>query len=313
VLAIVGALGTGAHLGAVDYLNDPNGDGDTSDGVPDLFVSTGFSGWGDFGTWPWTTGYIPAYPSDGAILTAYINDNFAGQKVGILYQNDPFGEDYLNAVKDNLDDASLLVSEQSYEPGAPDVSAQVINLQSDGAEVVVLGAIPNNTAAAMIAANAQGYEPQWLQSYVNAHTTVASLIGGGTEPAQLAEGFALLEGTIANNYLLSAVEDVGEPAMVEHARIMDEYGGPSINTLTVYGQSLGELVIDVLSRTCDNLTRDGLLAAVESTQGFRSSVMWPGIEINLGPTDHYAIQALQPVRITIEGTLEELGDVIDLE
>ncbi len=305
VLAIVGALGTGAHLGAVQYLND--------NGIPDLFVSTGFSGWGDYETWPWTIAYIPDYTSDGAILTAYINDNLPGKKVGVLYQNDAFGEDYLNSVKDNLADPSLLVSEQSYEPGAPDVSAQVINLEGDGAEVVVLGAIPNNTAAAIVSANTQGFSPQWLQSYVNAHTSVAALIGQGQEPEQLAQGFALLDGTIANNYILSAVEDADDPAMVEHARIMDTFDGPGLSTLSVYGQSLAELVVDVLSRACDDLTREGLLTAVESTQGFASSVMWPGIEINLGPTDHYAIEALQPVRITAEGTLEEIGDIIDLE
>jgi branched-chain amino acid transport system substrate-binding protein len=313
VLGIVSALGTGAHLGAVDYLNDPNGDGDTADGVPDLLVSTGFSGWGDYQTWPWTTGYIPDYVSDGRILAQYINDNHAGEMVGILYQNDPFGQDYLNSIKDNLADPALLVSEQSYEPGAPDVSGQVLNIENDGAEVVVLASVPNQTANAIISANTQGFNPQWVQSYVNAPTSVASLIGGGTEPDEIGEGFALLEGVVGTNYLLDAIGDAGEPAMVEHARIMAEFNGPGVSTLSVYGQSLAETLVDILSRSCDNLTRRGLQDAVESTQGFSSTLMYPGIEVNLGPEDHYAIQALQPVQIEADGTLTPLGDVLAAE
>ena len=313
VLGIVSALGTGAHLGAVDYLNDPNGDGDTADGIPDMLVSTGFSGWGDFENWPWTTGYIPDYLSDGRILAEYINDNHAGENVGILYQNDPFGEDYLKAIKDNLADASLLVSEQSYEPGAPDVSGQVLNIQNDGAEVVVLASVPNQTANARVSANTQDYQPTWLQSYVNAPTSVAALIGGGTDPEQMADGFAVLQGTIGTNYLLDAIGDADDPAMVEHARIMGEFSGPGVSTLSVYGQSLAETLVDILGRACDNLTRSGLQDAVESTQGFSSTLMYPGIEVNLGPEDHYAIQALQPVQIEADGTLTPLGGVLAAE
>jgi branched-chain amino acid transport system substrate-binding protein len=312
VLGIVGALGTAAHLGAVDYLNDPNGDGDTSDGIPDLFVSTGYTGWTNYEMWPWTFGYIPDYASDAKILATYINDNFAGQKVGILYQNDPFGEDYLNGLKDNLDDPSLLVSEQTYEPGAPDLSSQVINIQNAGAEVVVLGAVPTASAAAIVAANAQGYNPQWMVSYVNAHTSLAASIGGGTNADQLAAGFALLDGTIANNYQLDAVGDKDDPAMVEHARIMETYGGPTVSTLSVYGQSLGETTVDALSGACDNLTREGLLQSVESMKDFHPSVFLPDITITYSATDHRAIEALQPVRIEADGTLTDLGGLITL-
>ena len=313
VLAIVGALGTAAHLGAVDYLNDPNGDGDTSDGIPDLFVSTGFTGWANVEMWPWTFGYIPDYDSDGQILATYINDNFPGQKVGILYQNDPFGEDYLNSIKNNLADASLLVSEQTYEPGAPDLSSQIINIQSDGAKVVVLGAVPTASALAIVSANAQNYDAQWLVSYVNAHTSLASLIGGGTELEQLGQGFALLDGTISNNYQLDAVGNADDPAMVEHARIMDAYGGPGLSTLSVYGQSLAELTVEALSGACDNLTREGLLQSVESIQGFSPSVFLPGIAVSFSSTDHRAIETLQPTRIEADGTLTAVGDLVSLE
>ncbi len=311
VLAFVGALGTAAHLGAVDYLNDPNGDGDTKDGIPDLLVSTGYSGWGDYQKWPWTIGYIPDYVSDAKVQGTYINDNFPDAKIGILYQNDAFGKDYLNGLKDVL--TGSIVSEQSYEASATDISSQILTIKDAGADLIFLGTTPGFAAKAIVAAHTQDYKPQFFQSYVNSHTTLASLIGGGTSPDQLGKGFTELDGTIATNYILSAVEDADDPAMVEHKRIMETYGGPTLSTLTVYGQSLAELVVEILSKACDNLNREGVLAAAESVKGFSPSVMWPGIEITLGPDDHYAIESLQPVQIQKDGTLKELGGVISVE
>lgn len=311
VLAFVGALGTAAHLGAVDYLNDPNGDGNHDDGVPDLFVSTGFSGWGAVDKWPWTIGYIPDYVSDAKIQGTYINDNFADAKIGILYQNDAFGKDYLTGLKDTL--TGTIVSEQSYEASATDISSQILTIKDAGADLVFLGTTPGFAAKAIVTAHTQDYKPQFFQSYVNSHTTLASLIGGGTTAEQLGKGFTELDGTIATNYILSAVEDADDPAMVEHKRIMETFGGPTVSTLTVYGQSLAETVVEALSKACDNLNREGVLAAAESIKGFSPSVIWPGIKINLGPNDHYAIQALQPVQIQADGTLKELGQVISIE
>ncbi len=308
VLAINGALGTAAHLGVVDYLNDPNADGNTSDGVPDLLVSTGYSGWGNVQKWPWTIAYIPDYASDAKIQAKYINDNFPGKKVGLLYQNDAFGKNYQGALKPALTDPNLLVSEQPYESSAVDVSSQVLNLKDAGAEVVFLATTPGFAALAIVAAHTRDYKPQFLMSYVNSPTNVADKVGQSSSADQrLVDGFKELAGTVLTNYLLSAIEDVDTPAMKEHKRIMQTYNGPSLSTLTVYAQALAETTVKVLSLACNNLNRKGLLQAAESVKGFAPSVIAPGITIDLGPNDHYAIQALQPVQIQADGTLKELG------
>lgn len=312
VFAIVGALGTGAHLGVVDYLNDPNGDGDTKDGVPDLFVSTGYSGWGDYTKWPWTISYIPDYVSEAKILAKYINDNFPGKKVGILYQNDAFGKDHLNGLKAALADPNLLVSEQSYEASATDISAQVLNIKESGAEIMYLGATPGFSAKAIVGAHTQGYNPQIVMSYVNAHTSVASLIGGGKEADQLAKGFKELEGAISTNYLIPATE-TSNPAIQNHKAILEKYGGPPLSTLTVYGQSLAETVVEALKRACDKLDRKGLLEAAESIKGFAPSVALPGIKIDLGPKDHRAFETLQVVQVQADGSLKNLGAPISAQ
>jgi hypothetical protein len=94
---------------------------------------------------------------------------------------------------------------------------------------------------------------------------------------------------------------------------METYGGPIVSTLTVYGQSLAEAVIETLKRSCESLSREGVLHAAESLQNFHSSLMLDGVELNLGPKDHFAIQTLQPVEIQKDGTLKDLGDPVAVE
>ena len=102
--------------------------------------------------------------------------------------------------------------------------------------------------------------------------------------------------------------------MVEHVRIMETYGGPPVSALTTYGDSLARLVTHTLQVACDNgdLTRAGVLAAAESIQGYVNDLYFPGIEVNLGPDDHFAIEALQPVEVQEDGSLLPLGDLIDV-
>jgi ABC-type branched-subunit amino acid transport system substrate-binding protein len=313
VLAVIGGLGTAAQIAVANYLNDPNADGDKSDGVPDLFVSTGYSGWGDVALWPWTTGFIPDYQSDATVLARYINENLAGKKVGVLHQIDEFGLDYNAALNVALASPDLLVSAQPYDPAAPDVGPYITNFIEAEAEVIVLATTPEASAPAIAAAHAQGYLPQFLLSYVNSQTQLATLIGGGTAPDQLALGFRELTGAVSTNYLLSAIEDEDDPALVEHTRIMATFAGPPVSTLTIYAQSLAEGVVEALGRTCDKPNRAGLLEAAQSLRGFHPTMFWPGIEVNLGPDDHRAVQAMQVVTFAEDGTLTEVGTPVSVE
>ncbi|MDO8617205.1 MAG: ABC transporter substrate-binding protein [Dehalococcoidia bacterium] len=308
VLAVLGAFNTTNHQQVAPYLNDPNGDGNTADGVPDLFLSTGWSGWGDVQKWPWTIGYIPDYTTDARVQARYVSQNFPGKTIGILYENDAFGQDYLSGLKGALADPALLVSEQPYDPLEPDIGPQLLSMQQDGVEVVFLATIPEFTARAIFESHSKGYRPQFAMSYVNAPASVAAALAGGNSPAQLEAGFKELEGTLSTAYLLSAIEDVEDPAMREHQRIMGTYDGPPVSSLSVYAQSLGELAVETLKRSCDNLSRGGVLRAAELIQGFRPSLLAAGIEVDLGPQDHLSIQALQPVQVRADGTLKKLGE-----
>jgi branched-chain amino acid transport system substrate-binding protein len=313
IAAFVGNFGTPSHLGAIDYINDPNADGDTADGIPDLFLSTGSPKWGDASKWPWSIGYIPDYTSEGTILAHYVNEAMPGKTAAILYQNDDYGETARDGFLSAFEGA--VVAEESYEATAPEVTSQSLNLLASKPDIIYLASTPAYTVQAMVTAIREGASPQFLVGYTNANTTLAALLGGGSAPEQLAEGFRRLEGVISTAYLMTVPQNETEAAVVKHKEIMAAYDGPPLSTLSIYGQSLAETVVETLRRACDarDLTREGILRAAESLRGFVTSLSLPGVEVNLGPDDHLAFQALQVVRIKGDGTLKLEGPIISLE
>ncbi|HSP56662.1 MAG TPA: ABC transporter substrate-binding protein [Dehalococcoidia bacterium] len=313
VLAVIGALGTTAHLGVADYLNDPNADGNKDDGIPDLFVSTGYSGWGDVARWPWTIGFIPDYQTDAKALARYINENQTGKKVGILFESNELGKDYDAALKPALTDPALLISEREYDPAAPDIAGHITALSAAGADVLVLATTPEVSAAAITAAHGASYTPQLVLSYVNSQTQLATLIGGGAGPDQLTKGFAELKGAVSTTYLLSTIDDENSPPMVEHARIMQAYSGPQVSALTVYGQTLAETVVAAVGGICDRPTRKDLLRVAASLHSFHPGLALPGIDVNLSPNDHHAFQTLQLVSFGEDGSETRIGEPVSLE
>src|SRR5262249_51323407 len=122
-------LGTPPNSAIHKYMNDKK--------VPQLFVATGATKWNDPTHFPWTMGYQPNYQTEGRIYAAYILKNVPDAKVGILYQNDDYGKDYLKGFEDGLGDAAkkLIVMKQSYEVTDPTIDSQIVNLKNSGANV----------------------------------------------------------------------------------------------------------------------------------------------------------------------------------
>jgi ABC-type branched-subunit amino acid transport system substrate-binding protein len=294
VLAIVGGLGTAPHSAVYEYLN--------RNGVPDLFVSSGARKWGsDPERFPYTIGFIIDYTSEGAIIGKYISANFPGQKVGVLYQNDDFGKDGLAGLKATLDpQKSELAVTQSYEPSDTDIRSQAINLRDAGAEVVVAYSLPGFSAQLISGANRMGWKPQIILSYVNTDPVMFEYV-----PPEV------MEGVLATGYL-TPPDRTGDPAIARHRQIMADHDGPQPSNYSLYGQALAETVVKVLSDTCGDLTREGLMRAAESLRGFHPSVLLEGIDVNLSPSDHYAVQALQMHR-AVGGRWEPFGDIVSLD
>jgi branched-chain amino acid transport system substrate-binding protein len=298
VFAIVGSLGDLPHSGVWDYLNENE--------VPDILISAGCHKYGsDPQGHPWTVQMIPDYRIEGTFFGEYISGDLPGKKVAVLYENQDYGFDGLAGVKDSLDpDKNEIVSEQSYEGTAVSVRSQVANMKNDGAEVVVLYATPGYTAQAVKEADQLGWHPQWLMSYVNSDPIIFQFVSA-----------ELMEGAITTQiYNLATWTD--EPAIAEHHRIMRDYGGPSPTNFTVYAQSLGEVAVEVLSRTCDNLTREGLMDSIESLTDYHSDLLLEGVNITFSDTDHTALGNARLLKVVLhdgKGEWEYFGPLLYYE
>jgi len=294
VFAIVGSLADNPHAAVWEYLNENE--------VPDILCSAGTHMFAaDPEGHPWTVQMIPSYRAEGKTFGQYISENLSGSKVGILYPNIQQGLDHLQGVKEGLDpDKNEVVSEQSYDVTAVSVASQVNNMKNDGAEVVTAITTPGYTAQAVKQADRLGWHPQWFLSYINSDPIIFQFVSA-----------ELLEGAITGqSYKL--VDWTDESAIAEHHRIMSEYGGPSPTNFTIYAHSLGEVAVEILSRTCDNLTREGLMDSLESLTDYHSDLLLDEVNITFSDTDHTAIQTSRMLKLVLrdgKGVWEYFGPI----
>jgi len=282
VFAMVGSLGDAPHPAVWDYLNENE--------VPDILVSVGSHMFGaDPEGHPWTVQMIASNKLEGLAFGQYISQNLPGKKVAVLYPNLAMGTDCLEGVKQGLDpDKNEIVSEQSYEITDVSIASQVTSMKNSGAEVVVSNGTPGFTSQAIKQADRLGWHPQWFLSYVSADQMMFQFVSPD-----------LLEGTISFG-ALKQPNWTDDPAIAEHHRLMNEYGGPTPTNFTVYAQTVGEVAVEALSRTCDNLTREGLMDAVESLDHFHSDLFLDEVDISLSDTDHRAFEDGVMLRATVE-------------
>jgi len=253
VFGVFEGLGTPTHTKVVSYLNTSK--------VPDMFVSSGCPCWDNGSSQPETFGWLPNYTIEGKILGQYIKQHFAGQKVGVLYQDDDFGQGGLAGIKDELP-ASQIVSAQPYQSGTTTLAPQVTALKSSGAKVVVDFTVPIYTAIARLTAFTLGYQPQLIVSSVGSDpTTVAGLLKSISKGK--ASGSALLEGAITDGYLPS-VGDMSNPWIALFKKIHDQYDASApFDGNVEYGMASAYTLVQALQAAGKNLTRQGLVDAVE--------------------------------------------------
>jgi branched-chain amino acid transport system substrate-binding protein len=297
VFATVANLGTAAHSAVWDYLNEK--------GIPDLWIMTGAHKWNDPEGHPWSVGFLPDYVVEGTIVGRWITQNMPDAKVGILYQNDDWGKDVLAGLKDGLGPNNELVAEQSYESTAVDIRSQVTNIKEKGAEVVMCACLPGTDAQLVKGADALGWDPQIIIDYVASDPIMFSYAS-----PKLMDGVLTLQ---ANK--LSTWDD--DPAVAWHKEIMKKYGTVAPGNYTMVGQVVGQLTEEVLRRSCDNLTRQGLMDAVNSLKDFASppdqSLTLPGVTTTLSKDDHLVTRAMRFLRAKLvdgKGVWEYEGDLI---
>lgn len=281
VLFTFQTLGTPTNSAIHKYMNAKK--------VPHLFVATGATKWGDPENFPWTMGWQPNYQTEGQIYARYILENVKDAKIGILFQNDDYGKDYVHGLKMGLGDkaAKMIVKEVSYEVTDPTVDSQIISLKNSGANVFFNVTTPKFAAQAIRKAYDIGWKPVHLLN--NVSTSVSSVLK--------AAGFEKSKGVISSAYLKDPNDPQwkDDPAMKEWRAWMKKFypQGNLGNSFNVYGYTAAQTLEHVLIKAGDNLTREGIVKAASSIQGLELGLLLPGITINTSPTDFYPIQSMQ--------------------
>jgi ABC-type branched-subunit amino acid transport system substrate-binding protein len=294
VFGIFEGLGTPTHTKVVGFLN--------AEKVPDLFVASGCPCWDNGSSQPYTFGWQPNYTIEGKILGQYIKQHFAGQKVGVLYQNDDFGQGGLAGIKDEVP-ASDIVSTQPYESGTTTLAPQITALKTSGAKVLVDFTVPIYTAIGQLTSFTLGWKPQLVISSVGIDPiTVGALLK--TVSKGKASGTALIDGAITDGYLPSNT-DTSNPWIQLFMKVHAQYDASApFDGNVEYGMANAYTLVQALEAAGKNLTRQGLVNAVNKDGG---SWTGPGlVPFRYTTTQHGGYSGARMARV-VAGKIVEFG------
>lgn len=281
-------IGTAANAAVEKYLN--------SKGVPQLLASTGASRFADPKNYRWTIAFNPNYQSEGRIYAKYILANYPNAKIGILYQNDDMGRDYLTGLKAGLGGkaSSMIVGEVSYEVADPTVDSQVVKLKSTGADLFFDASTPKFAAQAIKKLADIAWTPVHIID-INASPISATL-----KPA----GLDISKGIISTNYGKDPNDPQwkDDPGIKAYFAFMDKYypEGDKLNTVNSYGYAAAELLVHILRQCGDDLTRENVMRQAASIKGFVPSLALPGMTVNTSADDYRINKQMRMMRFNGE-------------
>jgi branched-chain amino acid transport system substrate-binding protein len=288
VLLIFQSLGTPSNTAIQKYMNAKK--------VPQLFVATGATKWGDPKHFPWTMGWQPPYQGEARIYAKYLLDKHPNAKIGILYQNDDYGKDYVKGMTDGLGAkaATMIVAEQPYETSDPTVDSQMVNLKASSADVFFNVTTPKFAAQAIKKSAEIGWKPLHLLN------NVSQSIGSVLKPAGLDNS----TGILSSYYLKDATDPAvtNDPGYKDWLAFMDKYfaEGDKTSSFTVYGYTAAQTLVQVLNQCGDNLTHANVMQQAASLKDLELGMLLPGIKINTSETDFYPIKQMQMQRFNGE-------------
>jgi len=283
VLLIFNSLGTANNTAIQKYMNAKK--------VPQLFVATGASKWSDPTNFPWTMGWQPSYQVEARVYAAYILKNHPGKTVGVLYQNDDFGKDYVIGLREGLGDRAnkLIVVEASYEATSPTVDSQVVQIKAANPDIFVNIASPKFAAQAIKKAGELKWKP--IQFLTNVSVSVGSVM----KPA----GYENSEGVLSAAYLKDPKDPQwkNDPGMNEWRAFMTKWypEGDQEDGATVFGYGAAKGLEQVLRQCKDDLSRENIMKQAANLN-FEIGIYLPGTRIKTSPTDFAPLEQLQMMR-----------------
>jgi len=280
VLLVFQPLGTPSNSAIHKYMNTKK--------VPQLFVATGATKWGDPKNFPYTMGFQPNYQSEGKIYALHLLETKPNAKIGILYQNDDYGKDYLKGFEDGLGDKAktMIVSKLTYEVSDPTVDSQMVSLKSSGADTFFNITTPKFAAQAIKKAAEIGWKPT---HYLN---SVSSSVASVLKPAGVDNAVGI--------YTANYIKDPTDPQFQKGKEWddwlawMKKYNASASITdnFNVYGYTVAQLMVQVLKQSGDNLTRDNVMKQAASLD-LVLPMLLPGVNVKTAADDFYPIEREQ--------------------
>ena len=280
VLLVFQPLGTPSNSAIHKYMNTKK--------VPQLFVATGATKWGDPKNFPYTMGWQPSYQSEAKNFATHILETKPGAKIAVLYQNDDYGKDYLKGFEDALGDKAktMIVSKVTYEVTDPTVDSQIVSLKASGADTFFNVTTPKFAAQAIKKAAEIGWKPTHYLNSVSA-SVAAVLVPAGVDNAV---------GIYTANY----IKDPTDPQF-QKGKEWDDWlawmkkyhpNGSLTDNFNVYGYTVAQAMVQVLKQAGDNLTHDNVMKQAASLD-MTLPMLLPGVNVKTGPDDFYPIEREQ--------------------
>ena len=286
VFAMFSGLGTQTQTSVRDYLNAQK--------VPQLFVATGATTFGlDYSSHGYTLGWQPPYQGESRIYAKDILDNHKDAKLGVLYQNDDYGQDYLKGLKDGLgSSASMIVDSESYDVTATSVASQLAKIKAAGADTVFIFATPAFTIKALATITAIGWSPH---EYVNSVSSIATYM-------KLAEkAGAKVDGSISVGYIKDPTDPqwANDSGMQLYKTVIANCSTCDANNgFNIYGVAVAYTMVDVLKQAGSNLTRANIIKIASSQLNEQNPFLLPGVTVTTTSSDHFPIMQEQVLQWT---------------
>ena len=280
VAFIFQSLGTPSNVAIRSYLNERK--------IPQLFVATGASLFGEPKQFPWTMGINPSYRTEAVIYGKYILANMPDAKIGVLYQNDSFGKDYIDGLKFALGDkaAKLIVKEASYEVSEPTVDSQVVTLQGSGANVFVIAATPKFAAQAVRKSADLGWKAERFITNVSV-----------AYPILKSAGLDKSKGLVTAAYVKDPADPIwkDDPGFKEWAAFATKYVNAGVipDGNAAYGYSVSQVLMQVLKQCGNDLSRANILKQAANLKDIKTAMFLPGVLVNTSPDNYFPIRTMQ--------------------
>jgi branched-chain amino acid transport system substrate-binding protein len=298
VAFLFNGVGTAANTAVQKYLNDR--------GIPQLFVATGADKWGNYSQFPWTIGFQPSYRTEARIYAKYVLANKPDARIGILYQNDDFGKDYVLGIRDVLGEKfdRMVTKSVSYEVADTTIDSQIGSLQSAGADTFILAALAKFAAQGIRKSYDVGWRPLFFMSAVSAS------VGMVINPTGPEKAVGIITATSGMDVTDPAWND--DPGMTEWRAFMARYmpDGDQTDGAYAYAYDVSLTLIQVLKQCGNDFSRANIMRQATNLHDLELPTMLPGVRVNTSPTNYHPIRQMQLARWNGK-TWERFGEVLE--